>query len=135
MHAAHREDTSSVLLNFFFLFHNLFFLSFFLFPFIIFFLDFIGVHIDYDVDSISYDDFINRELILFSHAGEKVIFLFDYLTFSLANLIVLSLIQLYSCHPFCKNRMFYDYDIKHILNIIVLWSVQSFHWIWWLTPL
>lgn len=29
----------------------------------------IGVHIDYDVDSITYDDFINRELILFSHAG------------------------------------------------------------------
>ena len=29
-----------------------------------------GVHIDYNVDKISYDDFINRELILFSHAGD-----------------------------------------------------------------
>jgi hypothetical protein len=29
-----------------------------------------GVHIDYNVDKISYDDFINRELILFSHAGK-----------------------------------------------------------------
>ena len=34
------------------------------------FLTKIGVHIDYNVDKISYDDFINRELILFSHAGD-----------------------------------------------------------------
>lgn len=31
-----------------------------------------GVHIDYNVDKISYDDFINRELILFSHAGDHM---------------------------------------------------------------
>jgi hypothetical protein len=29
-----------------------------------------GCHINYDVDRISYDDFINKELILFSHAGK-----------------------------------------------------------------
>ena len=91
--------------------------SFFLSSFIIFFLDFIGVHIDYDVDSISYDDFINRELILFSHAGEKVLFLFDYLNFSFANLIVLNQEYLCSCHPFCK--CFPIHDIQHILNIII----------------
>ena len=32
----------------------------------------LGVHIDYNVDRISYDDFINRELILFSHAGASL---------------------------------------------------------------
>ena len=37
----------------------------------IIFTDFSGVHINYDVDSITYDDFINRELILFSHAGNS----------------------------------------------------------------
>ena len=31
----------------------------------------LGVHIDYDVDSISYDEFINRELILFSNADNE----------------------------------------------------------------
>jgi DNA topoisomerase-2 len=30
-----------------------------------------GVHIDYKVDDISYDDFINHELILFSHADNE----------------------------------------------------------------
>jgi len=30
-----------------------------------------GVHIDYNVDSISYDSFINKELILFSHADNE----------------------------------------------------------------
>ena len=37
----------------------------------IIFTDILGVHINYDVDSITYDDFINRELILFSHAGNS----------------------------------------------------------------
>jgi DNA topoisomerase II len=30
-----------------------------------------GVHIDYDVDDISYDEFVNKELILFSHADNQ----------------------------------------------------------------
>jgi len=30
-----------------------------------------GVHIDYNVDSINYNDFINKELILFSHADNE----------------------------------------------------------------
>ena len=30
-----------------------------------------GVHIDYDVDRITYDNFINKELILFSHADNE----------------------------------------------------------------
>lgn len=30
-----------------------------------------GLHIDYDVDSISYDEFVNKELILFSHADNE----------------------------------------------------------------
>lgn len=30
-----------------------------------------GLHIDYDVDDISYDEFVNKELILFSHADNQ----------------------------------------------------------------
>lgn len=31
----------------------------------------IGIHIDYAVDSVTYDDFVNQELILFSHADNQ----------------------------------------------------------------